>query len=138
MAALLLLYLVFAVYYGTVLLSVGEPIATALGVALLVLPVIGFWALVRELIFAFRADRLARRMETEGALPDEQLPLRPSGRVERDAALQAFPKYQRAVEDAPEQWRGWLRLSWAYDASGDRRRARWAARQAIRLSVSDR
>ena len=31
-------------------------------------------------------------------------------------------------------WDAWFRLALAYDASGDRRRARWATRQAIKLS----
>ncbi len=45
-----------------------------------------------------------------------------------------FPKYQAETEAAPEDWRTWYRLALAYDAAGDRRRARWATRQAIKLS----
>jgi cytochrome c-type biogenesis protein CcmH/NrfG len=105
-----------------------------MGVALLVLPLLGIWALVAELRFAVRGERLAGRLEAEGALPDDELPMRSSGRVDPDAADAVFPRYRAAVEASPDDWRAWLRLSMAYDASGDRRRARWAARQAIRLA----
>jgi hypothetical protein len=134
MAALLFLYLAFAVQYAVVLLRVGEPVAIGLGVALLALPVLGIWGLIVEFLFAFRAERLGVRLDAEGGLPTEELPLKPSGRIDKAAALEVFPTYQKAVEDAPEDWRAWFRLGLAYDAAGDRRRARWATRQAIRLS----
>ncbi|TPW76680.1 hypothetical protein FJ657_12215 [Schumannella soli] len=134
MAALLLLYLVFALGYAILLLTIGEPVAIALGVALIVLPLLGIWALAAELIFAVRADRLAARLESENGMPAEPLPVQASGRVDRDAAEAVFPRYREAVEAAPDDWRAWFRLGLVYDASGDRRRARWATRQAIRYS----
>ena len=134
MAALLALYLVFAIRYGLLLIGVGQPIGVAIGVALLVFPVIAAGALVAELLFTIRAERLGIRLETEGGLPDDQLPLQPSGRIERSAADAVFPKFQQDAEANPEDWRAWFRLGLAYDASGDRRRARWATRRAIRLS----
>ena len=134
MAALLALYLAFAIRYGLLLIGVGEPIGIALGVALLVFPVIAAGALVAELLFTVRADRLGQRLEAEGGLPDEQLAQRPSGRIDRAAADAVFPKYRQDAEEHPDDWRAWYRLGLAYDASGDRRRARWATRQAITLS----
>lgn len=134
MAALLLLYLLFIVQYAFVLIGVGEPIAIAMGVALLVLPVVGAWALVAELVFAFRAERLLERLAAEGGLPADELPRLASGRIDPDAADAAFPIYQAAAEDEPDSWRAWFRLGLAYDASGDRKRARWATRQAITLA----
>jgi hypothetical protein len=134
MAALLLLYLLFIVQYAIVLISVGEPVATAMGVALLVLPIVGGWALVAELLFAFRAEKLLRQLTTEGALPIDDLPRLPSGRPDPDEADKTFPVYQAEVEAEPDSWRAWFRLGLAYDASGDRKRARWATREAIKLS----
>lgn len=134
MVALLVLYLVFAVRYGLLLMSLGEPVAVALGIALFVLPLLAVWALVAELLFAVRAEALGVRLGAEGGLPTEELPLTPSGRIDRAAAGELFPTYQAATEAAPEDWRTWFRLGLAYDAAGDRRRARWATRQAIRLS----
>lgn len=134
MAALLALYLVLAIRYGLLLIGIGQPIGIALGVALLVFPVIAGGALVAELLFTVRANRLGRRLETEGGLPEEQLAQRPSGKIDRAAADKVFPKYKQDAEEHPEDWRAWYRLGLAYDASGDRRRARWATRRAIALS----
>ncbi len=134
MAALLALYLVFAIQYAIRLLLDPDALAKAIGAALLVLPLIGLWALVAELVFGVRAERLAARLEAEGGLPDEEVPLAASGRPERAAADALFPRYKAEVEAAPQDWRAWFRLALVYDASGDRRRARWATRRAIRLS----
>ena len=134
MAALLALYLVFAVRYGLILIGVRQPVPVAIGVALLVLPVVGAWAMVSELLFAVRADRLAKRLEDEDGMPSEPVPVSASGRVDRAAADALFPSYRAAVDADPESWRAWFRLGLAYDASGDRRRARWATRTAIRLA----
>jgi hypothetical protein len=138
MAALLALYLVFAVRYGAVLIGIGTPIAVTIGVALLVFPVLAAGVLTAELVFTVRADRLGKRLEREGGLPTEQLPLLPSGRIDRAAADEVFPASQAAVEADPDDWRTWYRLGLAYDASGDRRRARWAMRQSLRRSRGSR
>lgn len=134
MAALLALYLAFAIRYGLMLIGLGEPIGIALGSALLVFPLVAAGALIAELLFALRADRLGQRLVVEGGMPDEQLPLSPSGRIDRDAADSVFPRYQQDAEQHPEDWKAWYRLGLAYDASGDRRRARWATRRAIALT----
>lgn len=136
MAGLLVLYLAFVVQYAIILLGVGQPVAIAMGVALLVLPVVGAWVLTAELLFVFRAERLLARLRDEGGLPVDDLPRLPSGRPDPEAADAQFPIYQAELEAAPESWRAWLRLGLAYDASGDRKRARWATREAIRLSRS--
>lgn len=135
MAALLVLYIVLVAQRGWLLLTSGEAIGVALGVALFVLPLIGAWALARELWFGIRADRLGRRLESEGGLPDDEVALRPSGRIVRSDADAVFPAYRVDVEEHPEDWRAWYRLGLAYDAAGDRRRARGAVRTAIRLEA---
>jgi cytochrome c-type biogenesis protein CcmH/NrfG len=133
MAVLLGLYLVLVGQRAVLFVLTGEPVAIAIGVALIVLPIVGAWALTRELLFGFAAERLGRRLESDGALPTEEFAARPSGRLDRDAVDAAFPAYRTAVEQAPEDWRAWYRLGLAYDGAGDRRRARAAVREAIRL-----
>ena len=64
--------------------------------------------------------------------------MRPSGRVVRSEADALFPAYRADVEAHPDDWRAWYRLGLAYDASGDRRRAREAVRRAIRLEGAQR
>ncbi|GAB3617939.1 hypothetical protein GCM10027416_24960 [Okibacterium endophyticum] len=133
MTLLLLVYLVLVAGQALRFVQTGEPIAIAIGVALIVLPVIGAWALVRELMFGVRADRLGRELAADHALPGEQVPVRPSGRPERGAADALFPAYRAEVEESPDDWRAWYRLGLVYDGAGDRRRARRAVREAIRL-----
>src|SRR5699024_8146784 len=101
--------------------------------ALFVLPVIGAWTLIVELIFGARTEKLARILGAEGGLPVDDLPRTPGGRIIREAADREFVKYQAEAEAAPEDWRSWFRLSCAYDASGDRKRARATMRKAISL-----
>ena len=137
MAVLLALYLVLVAQHAFVLLGTGIVVGQVEGVALLVLPIVGAWALLAELRFGFRAQRLLRLMTERDALPIDDLPHRPSGRPVRSAADVEFPKYQAEVEAAPGDWTRWYRLALAYDASGDRRRARWATRRAIRLEHTD-
>jgi len=134
MAALLALYLVFTVQYAFVLITRTNAVGLAIGVALAVLPFIGAWALVAELRFVVRAERLLARLRSTGELPVDDLPRLPSGRFDPAAADAQFPRYRAAVEEQPGDWVAWLRLGLAYDASGDRKRARWATREAIRLS----
>jgi cytochrome c-type biogenesis protein CcmH/NrfG len=138
MAVLLALYIVLVAQRAWLLLTSGEPIAIAMGVGLVVLPILAAWALGRELWFGVRAQTLGHRLETEGGLPAESVAVRPSGRVMREDGDAVFPAYRADVEAHPDDWRAWYRLGLAYDASGDRRRAREAVRQAIRLETAER
>ncbi|MFE5410388.1 hypothetical protein [Microbacterium sp. NPDC056569] len=138
MAALLALYIVLVGQRAWLLLVSGDPVGIAMGAALVVLPVIAAWALGRELWFGVRAQQLGRRLEAEDALPQEEVAVRPSGRVLREDGEAVFPAYRADVEAHPDDWRAWYRLGLAYDAAGDRRRAREAVRAAIRLEKTDR
>ncbi|MDQ1129100.1 hypothetical protein [Microbacterium sp. SORGH_AS_0888] len=137
-AACLALYIVLVAQRAWLLVTTGEPVGIAMGVALIVLPLIAAWALGRELLFGFQAARLGRLLASERSLPDEELAARPSGRVLREEADAVFPRYRAEAEAAPESWRAWYRLGLAYDGSGDRRRARAAVRRAIRLERASR
>lgn len=133
MALLLVFYLVLVGWRAVLFVQSGDPVGIIIGIALIVLPIIGAWALVREIMFGARCERLVKQLDAEGALPVNDLPTRPSGRPYRDAADEQFPEYRDAVDAAPEDWRAWFRLGLAYDASGDRRRARGALRTAMTL-----
>lgn len=133
MVGALALYLVLVAQRAVLLIASGDPIAIAMGVALVVLPIVGAWAVAREVLFGFQAAALGRRLEVEGDLPEERVHVHPSGRVLRDDADAVFPVYRREVEQSPDDWQAWYRLGLAYDAAGDRRRAREAVRRAIRI-----
>ena len=138
MAALLALYIVLVGWRAVVLISTGDPVGVTMGISLLVLPLIAMWALAREIMFGASAAKLGARLDAEGALPDDEVAVRTSGRVVRDDADAVFPRYRTAVEQNPEDWQAWYRLGLAYDASGDRRRARAAIRNAIRFERESR
>ncbi len=131
--ALLVLYLGVTAQRGVLLLrgDGGIP-GILLGVGMILLPALGAWALVREVLFGVRVQRLGQRLGREGGLPD-QPPRTASGRIDREAADAAFPARRAEVEREPEDWRAWFRLALAYDAAGDRKRARRAMRDAVAL-----
>jgi len=133
LAVVLALYFVFAGVRAVALLASGTGIAIAMGVALLVLPLIGAWALWRELVFGWRATALVDLLDAAGELPDDLGEASASGRPDRAAADAAFPRYQAEAEAEPERWQAWARLGLVYDACGDRRRGRAALRRAITL-----
>jgi hypothetical protein len=99
-----------------------------------VLPAVGVWALLRELAFGVRTERLGRALAEEGGLPADDLPRTPGGRIDRAAADERFAVRRAETEAGPGDWRNWYRLSLAYSAAGDRTRARSAMRDAVALS----
>ncbi|MCO7202324.1 hypothetical protein NH287_02205 [Microbacterium sp. CnD16-F] len=137
-AAVLVLYIVLVAQRAVLLVASGDPVGIAMGIALVLLPVVAVWALWRELSFGLGAQRLGRRLEAEGGLPEEELSLRPSGRPVQAEADALFPAYRDAVERDPDDWRAWYRMGLLYDGAGDRRRARSAIRTAISRERADR
>jgi hypothetical protein len=131
LAAVVVAYAVLLGWRGVLLIGTGDPVAIGLGIAVLVIPLLGAYLVWRELQFGRRTETLARELEASGGLPVDDLPRRPSGRIDRAAADEAFGKYKTEAEAAPDDWRVWFRLSTAYDAAGDRKRARATMRAAI-------
>ena len=124
-------YVMLVGYRGVFLLDESSIVLKAFGAAVLVLPVVGVWVVAAEIRFGLATQRLASRLDAEGVPPDAELPRRPSGRVDRQAADALFEQCRHEVEDEPADWRRWYRLAVAYDVAGDRRRARAAMRTAI-------
>lgn len=137
-AVVLVLYIALVAQRAVLLVASGDPVGIAMGIALVLLPVVAVWALWRELSFGLGAQRLGRRLEAEGGLPEEELSLRPSGRPVQAEADALFPAYRDAVESDPDDWRAWYRMGLLYDGAGDRRRARSAIRTAISRERADR
>jgi|SRR5690625_1740141 len=138
MTVLVVAMLVLVLWRAYLLVRTDSVVAVTLGVAVAIIAVVGAWLLARSFGFGWNTQRLARRLEAEGALPVDDLPRRPSGRPERDAADIAFDQRKAEVDAAPDDWRAWYRVSVAYDDAGDRSRAREAMRQAIALESDDR
>ncbi|BAS13067.1 uncharacterized 19.3 kDa protein in dapB 3'region [Arthrobacter sp. Hiyo8] len=98
---LLVLYLVVTFERSILLLSDANLVAKGIGAAYLVLPIIGAWALIRELVFGARTEKMAKVLEAEGGLPVDNLPRTPGGRIVRAAADAEFEKYRVKAEAAP-------------------------------------
>lgn len=133
LTGLLLVYVVAVAGRGLALVRTGEPIGVVLGAAVLILPLLGVWVIVSEWRLAVTVQQMADRLAADGALPVDDLPRTPAGRVERAGADEAFTVARAAVDAAPGEWAAWFRLGFAYDAARDRRRARAALRTAARL-----
>ena len=134
MVALLVVYLGLSLHRAVLLLGTEGWIPKAFGAALLLLPAVGVWALVREVLFGVRTEQLGRTLDEEGGLPPDDLPRTPGGRIDRAAADERFAVRRAETEADPGDWRNWYRLSLAYSAAGDRSRARSAMRDAVALS----
>jgi hypothetical protein len=134
MSALLLIYIVLLANTGITLILTGIFAGQVMGVLILAFPLFGVWAIVVELRFGLATEKLVARIESEGTWPDLGIETRPSGRAVRASADAAFAKWSAAAEQDSENFRAWFNLSLAYDACGDRRRARSAMRKAIALS----
>jgi hypothetical protein len=116
----------------------GRPAAIGLGLALMILPVIGIWVMLSTLRAGLAHQRLARIINDEGLELDvSTLPRMPSGRIRRDAADALFASVRDEVEREPDNWRLWYRLARAYDYAGDRARAREAMSKAVDMQAHE-
>ncbi|OBI11441.1 hypothetical protein A5712_00925 [Mycobacterium sp. E2327] len=132
----MLVYFVLLGRLAVTMIGSGRPAAIGLGAALLIMPAIGLWAMIATLRAGFAHQRLARLIAADGMeLDTSELPRRPSGRIERDAADALFATVRTEVEAEPDDWRRWYRLARAYDYAGDRRRAREAMKTAVQLQA---
>lgn len=135
----LLFYFASLARTAIALIATGSPTSVARGVGVLILPVVGAWAVIATLRAGLGYQRLARLAAEEGAELDVSgLPRMPSGRIQREAADALFDSVRAELAADPDDWRRWYRLARAYDHAGDRRRAREAMRTAIGLQSAER
>lgn len=134
LTGLLALYVVLVAGRAVALVRTGEPVGVALGVAFAVLPLLVLVLVAREWLLAIDVQRMADTLADRGELPADDLPRSAGGRIDRAAATGQFEAARVEAEAAgPQDWGAWYRLAFAYDAAGDRRRARAALRHASRL-----
>ena len=117
LAFVIFVYLLLLGQLSYELIKTSEPVAIALGAAILAFPIIGGWVVWRELEFGFSLQRLA------GQEPIARHPM-------------DFDEAVAAVGEDNADWRRWYQLGLAYDQAGDRKRARSAMRQAIDLHAT--
>lgn len=138
MCVAMLAYFVLLGRMAVAMIGSGRGAAVGLGLAVLIMPVIGLWVMGATLRSGFAHQKLARLIAADGMeLDTSALPRRPSGRIEREAADELFATVRTEVETDPDDWRRWYRLARAYDYAGDRRRAREAMKTAVQLAAGN-
>ncbi|CAM2904429.1 hypothetical protein RHDE110596_06230 [Prescottella defluvii] len=132
-------YFVLLGQRGVALIQDGRAVPVVLGIAVLILPLLGVWMVTATIRSGLAHQHLARRIHDEGLELDvEDLPRRPSGRIERDSADALFAQVKQEWEADPDNWRNSYRLARAYDYAGDRGRARDTMRRAVALEKLER
>ncbi|MGW8484065.1 hypothetical protein ACWGJP_13120 [Microbacterium sp. NPDC055903] len=134
MTVCLVLYFLVAGQQAFLLIGTGEPVAIVMGAALIVLPLIGVWAVVREIQFGVAADRLGRRLDAEGGMPAAESELTPSGRLAKSDAEVLVARYEAEAAADSGEWRAQYRFGVVLDAAGRRKDARARIRTAIQLA----
>ncbi|HWJ85401.1 MAG TPA: hypothetical protein VNR62_08230 [Cellulomonas sp.] len=133
LTALLAVYVWLVAARAVALIGTGKLVGIVLGAAFLVLPLVVIWLIVREWMLAIDVQRMADELAAADELPVDDLPRSPGGRIDRAVAREQFDAARDAAEEAPDDWRSWYHLAFAYDAARDRRRARESLRTARRL-----
>ncbi|WP_315095565.1 tetratricopeptide repeat protein [uncultured Cellulomonas sp.] len=136
LTGLLGLYVWVVATRATALVRTGEPAGVVLGLGFWILPPLVIWLVAREWRLAVDVQRMADELAAADELPVDDLPRSPGGRIDRAAARAAFEPARELAEAEPDDWRSWYHLAFAYDAAGDRRRARESLRTASRLHRS--
>ena len=135
MALLTLIYTALLANTGVTLLLLDEPVAKVMGFFILVFPILAIWLIIREFAFGVKIERFATAVESQGKWPHFAFELRPSGRPTRESADRVFASFAKNAEQNPESALAWFSLGLAYDAAGDRPRARKAMRKALALDA---
>jgi hypothetical protein len=130
---LLSVYLFLLSNWAFGMIAVGTPLGIVMGLLVLVFPIFGLYVIYRELRFGLKAEAMGKELEAAGEWPVFQLEFRPSGRPTRESADENFKVFAALAKADPENWKAVFALSLAYDACGDRPRARKAMAEAMAL-----
>lgn len=136
----LLVAFCYLVFLGWTMITRSEYLAMrGLGVGIILLTCVGFWATWAIMRNGFELQRISAAAAAEGIELDVSgLDQRPSGRLEHAAADDLFDQVSAEYQSTPEDWRSNYRLARAYDHAGDRIRAREVMREAISLRAAEK
>lgn len=119
-------YVAFAARSGIALLQVKDAGVRTLGVAVLVVTLIGAYLILREVLFGFQIARLGREF------PDEQRLIDGVDELGAKRFLEsAIERARREEEQGMSAWETWYVVGLGYDALKNRTAARQAMRHAI-------
>lgn len=124
LAAVLSVYLFFAASRGIDLIRTDDPAVQALGVAVLILPILGAFLVIREIRFGKLSYQMGQVID-EAYLPSADI-----AADQKNANLVAA--IDRAKEDM-DNWQAWYSVALAYDLMNERKLAREAMRYSVEL-----
>ncbi|MDF2848014.1 MAG: hypothetical protein K0R97_1996 [Oerskovia sp.] len=136
--ALLAIYVWAILGRAQALVGTGEPVGIAIGIGVLLIPLLVIGLIAWEFWLAVTVQKMADELAAAGELPVDDLPRSPGGRIDRAAADAAFEEHRAHAEEHPDDWRSWYHVAFAYDASGDRKRARAMLRKAAGMYRTER
>lgn len=131
--ALFALYVWAVAGRGFALIGTGKLVGILLGLGALLLPLLCIGLIIREWMLASSVQKMADELAERGELPEDDLPRSPGGRIDKEVARAAFLPAREYAQEHPKDWQAWFNVAFAYDAAGDRRRARGALRTASAL-----
>lgn len=134
MGVLTLVYVSLLANTGFKLVAMDSGVAKAMGALILVFPVLAIWLTIMEFRFGVQIEKLSKEIESAGNWPALAFEFRPSGRPTKASAALVFEEYAKKVAADEGSYLNWFALGLAYDAAGDRRRARAAMRRALKLN----
>ena len=132
------LYFAFVANLAFAFVRAPELAAKGLGLAMLVLPLVGAWWLFHEWRLGITVQRMASQLDREGRLPLHDGETDRTGRLTEEAAEAVFEVARRTAEESPEDWVAWFHVAHAYEANRDRKMARSSMRHAAELYRADR
>lgn len=124
LAAILGVYLVFAALRGIDLLKSDDPAVKALGISVLILPLIGTILVIREIRFGRLSYQMGQTIDTS------YLPTNGMSETQKQANLDS------AIEKAKanmKSWQAWYSVALAYDLLSERKLAREAMQYSVEL-----
>lgn len=131
--AITLLYAFLLFERGVVLIQDGQPIAIAMGLAILIFPLLAVATIFFEIRFGIMLSKLEKLLQASDISTPEYR-LLPSGRAEKESAQEVFAQLKQSIEEDETNYLNWYLLADCYDKLGDRKRARAAARKAISIA----
>lgn len=124
LSGILGVYLVFAAWRGFDLLLVDDPAVRALGVSVLVLPVLGVILVAREIKFGKLSSEMGQEI-SESLLPKKDF-------TEEEKRTFLDQAIDRAKNDM-DNWANWYSVALAYDVLNERKLAREAMQHSVEL-----
>jgi hypothetical protein len=124
LTSILCVYLLFAALRGIDLLRVDDPAVQGLGIAVLILPIIGIILVIREIRFG-KLSYTMGQLVTEALLPKNGL----SEEEKQHYLDQIIEKTKTDLEN----WQYWYCVALGYDLTNERKLARESMQHSVEL-----